>query len=219
VRRIQRLFNSLAASVFVIFLALSVVVACYFLVEHLRTAKEIDYTAAGELLMVAVLAVEGIVAVHHLRHSRLDSVHQVLIDMLRDYRSCEMLHAVNSLWRLRQQHGDQFVQFYMRQWHEDDERIAQLPAAEQLEAMRATLHYRRRSVKDFFNLLAGLYELGVFPKEILYTYWSEAELKIIPEILIPLETAVAKELRTETELGGWFKRLQGLYEGRRAVRY
>jgi hypothetical protein len=182
--------------------------------EHSRKAPTIDYGAAGELLMVAVLAVEGIVAVHHLRHSRLDSVHQVLIDVMRDYRSGEMLHAINSLWRLRNEHGDQFVQVYLEQWQRDNERIARLPDEQQLAAVQATLHYRRRTVKEFFNLLAGLYELGVFPREILYTYWSDAELRIIPEILIPLETAVAKELRTETELGGWFNRLQRLHDGR-----
>jgi hypothetical protein len=77
--------------------------------------------------------------------------------------------------------------------------------------MRGTLHYRRRIIKEFYNSLAGLYELKALPREVIYTYWSAAELKIIPEILIPLETAVARELRIETELGGWFQRLQRLY--------
>lgn len=214
--RFNKLLKSVASSVFVVFLGSAAALSCWFLIQHIHNSPTIDYAAAGELLMVAVLAVEGIVAVHHLRHSRLDSVHQVLIDVMRDYRSGEMLHAINSLWRLRNEHGDRFVQVYLEQWRKDNDRIAKLPDEQQLAAMEATLHYRRRMVKEFFNLLAGLYELGVFPREILYTYWSDAELRIIPEILIPLETAVAKELRTETELGGWFQRLQRLYDGRRS---
>jgi hypothetical protein len=67
-------------------------------------------------------------------------------------------------------------------------------------------------VKEFYNLLAGLYELKVLPKEVIYTYWSEAELRIIPEVLIPLETAIARDLRVEKELGPWFQRLRRLYD-------
>jgi len=51
---------------------------------------------------------------------------------------------------------------------------------------------------------------------VLYTYLSAADLAIIPEILIPLETAVAKELRTEREFGGWFQRLQRLHTDERS---
>jgi hypothetical protein len=82
--------------------------------------------------------------------------------------------------------------------------------------MRATLHYRRRTVKEFFNLLAGLYELKVLPRDVIYTYWNETELRIIPEVLIPLETAVARELRTEQELGDWSQRLRRLYDDQKA---
>ena len=56
----------------------------------------------------------------------------------------------------------------------------------------------------------------MLPGRLIYTYWSTAELKIIPEILIPLETAVARELTIETELGDWFARLRLLYDDRPA---
>ncbi len=191
-------------------LAVAFFVSCILLLAHVSTAPHLEYNVAGELLLVAVLSVEGIVAVRHLRQSRLDSVHQVLVTVLQDYRSAEMMLAINSLWRFRREHGEKFVQAYLQRWQADDERIAALPEMEQLAAISATLHYRRRIVKEFFNLLAGLHDLGVFPKDILETYWSDKELKIIPEILIPLETAVSKNLRTENDFGGWFERLRRL---------
>jgi hypothetical protein len=186
------------------------VLSCVLLLSHVLTGPHLEYNVAGELLLVAVLSVEGIVAVRHLRQSRLDSVHQVLVTVLQDYRSAEMMLAINSLWRYRREHGEKFVEAYLHRWEADDERIAALPEGEQLAATTATLHYRRRVVKEFFNLLAGLHELGVFPKDVMDTYWSESELKIIPEILIPLETAVSKNLRTEHDLGGWYERLNRL---------
>ncbi len=191
-------------------LAGAFVVSCILLLSHVFMSPHLEFAVAGELLLVAVLSVEGIVAVRHLRQSRLDSVHQVLVTVLQDYRSAEMMLAINSLWRFRREHGDTFVQAYLERWQRDDERIAALPEMDQLAATSATLHYRRRVVKEFFNLLAGLHELGVFPKDVLDTYWGGSELKIIPEILIPLETAVSKSLRTENDFGGWFDRLKRL---------
>ena len=141
----------------------------------------------------------------------------MLFELLNDYRSAEMMVALVTLWRFRQKHGDQFVQVYLETWRQDSERIAELPAEEQVEAMGATLHYRRRIVKEFYNLLAGLYELKVLPRDVVYTYWNAAELKIIPDILIPLETAVANQLRTENELGDWFQRLRRLYDDKPVV--
>jgi hypothetical protein len=138
----------------------------------------------------------------------------VLFEVLENFRSAEMMLALVTLWRFRQEHGEKFVQAYLDTWKQDNQRIADMPAEKQVDAMSATLHFRRRVVKEFYNTLAGLYELKVVPGEVIYTYWSAAELAIIPEILIPLETAVARELRIETELGDWFTRLRRLHDDR-----
>jgi hypothetical protein len=210
--QVRRIVSALAGSIITELLALAFLVSCFLLGWHAWTAPKFDYNVAGELLLVAVLSLEGIVAFRHLRQARLDSVHQVLVSVLQDYRSPEMLWAMNSLWRFRREHGDKFVQDYLERWQKDDERIAGLPDDQQLAATAATLHCRRRIVKEFYNLLAGLRDLRVLPPEVLYTYWNEAELKIIPEILIPLEMAVAQRLRSEAELGGWFTRLRRLHD-------
>jgi hypothetical protein len=208
---IQQTLVSGAGSVIATLLGLAFLVSCALLAVHIYQAEKFDFAIVGELMLVAVLSLEGIVAVRHLRQSQLDTLH-VLFDVLRDYQAAEMTLALVTLWKFRREHGDRFVEVYLETWRRDEEHIAARPAAEQVEAMRATVHYRRRMVKEFYNLLAGLYELKVLPKEVIYSYWSEAELRIIPEILIPLETAVARDLRVEKGLGSWFQRLRRLYD-------
>ena len=209
----RRVITPVISSVITALLGLGFLISCVLLVVHVRQARNPDFAVVAELLLVAVLSLEGIVAVGHLRQAKLDSLH-VLFELLEQFRSAEMTLALVTLWRFRTDHGDKFVQAYLETWRKDDERIAHLPEEEQVEAMGATLHHRRRFVKEFYNSLAGLYEFKVLPGKLIYTYWNATELKIIPEILIPLETAVAHELRIEAELGDWFRRLQGLYDGR-----
>jgi hypothetical protein len=214
-RMLKKLMTSAIGSFITTMLALGFVASCFLLAVHVRGAQHPDLAIVGELLLVAVLSLEGIVAVGHLRQAQLDSQH-VLFELLEQFRSAEMMLALVTLWRFRHEHGDQCVPVYLETWRQDEERISKLSAEAQVEAMRGTLHYRRRIVKEFYNSLAGLYELKLLPRNVIYTYWSAAELKVIPEILIPLETAVARELRIETELGDWLPRLERLYNDRPA---
>jgi hypothetical protein len=210
----RKLFKKAPRSLITTPLAAAFVLSCLLLGRHASSGQPLEYNVAGELLLVAVLSLEGIVAVRHLQQSRLDSVHQVLVEILEDFRSAEMMMAIVALWRFRIEHGEKFVSAYLARWQEDDERIARLPEGERLAALSGTIHYHRRVAKEFYNLLGGLYELGVLPAEILYTYWSEADLKILPDVLIPLEAAVAQKLRHDDQTGGWHRRLQRLYDDR-----
>jgi hypothetical protein len=211
----MRGFYQIAASktgtLIALLLSVAFVTCSALLAWHVIAGPQFEIHIAGELLLVSVLSLEGVIAVRHLGQARLDSLHHVLIATRQQYGSAEMMLALVTLWRFRREHGDRFVEVYLERWRADEDRIAKLPPAEQLDAMRGTLHYQRRLVKEFYNSVAGLYELELLPKETLYAYWSKAELAIIPEILIPLEKAVAQELRTEHDLGGWLQRLQRLY--------
>ena len=138
-------------------------------------------------------------------------LYQVLADVLMEYRSAEMLHGVRALWDFYRKHTDDLVDAYQAQLQQDSTTIANLPPDKTLDAEKATLHFKRRLVSQFYQLLAGLYELNVIPKHILYTYWSEGDLRIIPKILMPLEISLAKTLSNPSDSPG-FKRLQKLYD-------
>jgi hypothetical protein len=84
------LFVALIASLF--FLALALVCPQSLICAgSLVWAKSLDYTAVGELLLVAVLSLEGIVAVAHLREARNDRQADSLRDLLHTLGSDDFL--------------------------------------------------------------------------------------------------------------------------------
>jgi hypothetical protein len=124
-----------------------------------------------------------------------------------------MLLAVGTLWRLPRQHSDRFTDVCLESWRAEQQRIVgRTPPTEQIAATVASLHHQRRTVSLFYNLLAGLYELRVFPRRVIYRYWTRTDLQIIPEILIPLEEAIAGELGTSPGLTALRSRLLRLYD-------
>lgn len=142
---------------------------------------------------------------------RTASLHEVLLGVLRDYRSAEMLQAVTSLWAFQKNHGEKFVAKYVSDWKQDEHDIPLKPTKEQLSAIQASIHYKRRLVASFYNTVAGMHELKIIPSNVLFTYWSRDDLKIIPEIIIPLSKAISRELQQAEETDNT-RRLTKLFE-------
>src|SRR4051812_15296979 len=97
---LRSMLASPTGGVIIILLALAFAFSLALFIKHLIEAQHIEYQTAAELMLVAVLSLEGIVAVAHLRQSRLDSL-QVLIEVHQDFRSAEMMLAIVTLWRFR----------------------------------------------------------------------------------------------------------------------
>lgn len=53
---------------------------------------------------------------------------------------------------------------------------------------------RCRKVSFFYQRMAALYEGGLLPGNVLYRIWAKEDLKIIPDIIIPLEKELYKNL-------------------------
>jgi hypothetical protein len=148
------------------------------------------------MVFTAVTAVATIVYVKYAKKQwaaiREATRQNVLARALFEYRSLEMFCAVKMLWTFYHDHRNTDVgAAYERQRLADEARIRELPLAAQAEAERATLHYQRRLVSHFYQFLAGQYELGVLPKDVLFTFWHRPDLEIIPRVLLPLETVSA----------------------------
>lgn len=134
---------------------------------------------------------------------RLANIHQVLVPLLMEYRSEAMYDAITALWTLREQHPDDFVAEYERQSREN-----------------SRLHYQSRSVSHFYGLLSGLYSVGVVPPEVLYSYWSERDLRIIPQVILPIERELERSVfRGSPQTPGkdlaavrWAQMMQKLYD-------
>jgi hypothetical protein len=138
------------------------------------------------------------------------NVHRTLETALLEYRSVEMFTAVKHLWGFHKEHGNNIVQEYENIRQEDDMRIASLPEYERLESEKLTLHYRRQLVSRFYQFLSGLVNEGVVPREMIYRYWNRGALRIIPEILEPIERSLDSAYNLGQSCKG--KALRDLYD-------
>ena len=127
---------------------------------------------------------------------QMSNLHQVLIPIINDYRTPDMHAAVKALWELYGAHPETFVVVYENLRTEQAAEIEALPPTQRAPAEAATLHFQRRMVTHFYRVLGGMYELGVIPKTVLYTYWERGDLAIIPKILVPIEVSLGATLGT-----------------------
>lgn len=124
-------------------------------------------------------------------------IHQALLDVQKDYRSPQMLYAVRTLWEFHKTHGKQkLVEKYEETRRREEEWVSGLNQEKRIEAEQSTLHCQRRLVSHFYEHLAALYVNRIIPKGVVYKIWSEPDLRIIPDVLIPIENQLRKVLYT-----------------------
>jgi len=121
-------------------------------------------------------------------------IHQALLDIHRDYRSHQIQYAIGILWQFYEDNKKTFVDKYDKIRSEEKEWISRLDKQQRIEAQKVTLHYQRKLVTDFYQHLANLYLNRVLPKKMIYKAWTEADLRIIPEVLIPIENKLREVL-------------------------
>ena len=122
-------------------------------------------------------------------------IHQALLEIQKDYSTPQMQYAVRTLWDFYREHGKaNFVEEYDKKRKEDDKWVSGQERQKRIEFEKATLHYQRRLISHFYQHLAALYINKILPKGIVYSNWSEADLRIIPEILIPIENKLREVL-------------------------
>lgn len=122
-------------------------------------------------------------------------IHQVLMDIQKDYSSPQMFYAIKTLKQFYKEHvKDNFVDKYESIRMEDEARISNLQEHERVQAQQYTLHYQRKIVTSFYDHLASLYKSEILPKSLVMTKWSESDLRIIPEIIIPIENKLRETL-------------------------
>lgn len=148
-----------------------------------------------------------------LRSGEKARIHQVLVDVLFEYRSAQMLLAIRTLWSFHDKNKKNLGEAYNKIRLKEEREISQLAPEHRLERERAMLHHQRRLVGQFYSMLAGLYELQIIPAKTLYTYWSKGDLRIIPQIIIPIGKTLSKELGTASdEAHVTIARMQKLYD-------
>jgi len=121
---------------------------------------------------------------------------QVLLPALFEYRSAEMLVAIRALWDFARAHPNELAEAFKAQRERDHQHLATLKGDEHLDYLRTTLDYYRRQVSQFYGFLTSVYDEGGSQRKWIYTHWSRSDLKIIPEVIIPMEKALGQTIGT-----------------------
>ena len=153
-----------------------------------------DAASAISVVSILVAALSALYARQSGRTAQSALVYQVLVNALSEYRSLEMFVAIKSLWRFKREHAGDVAHAYKEQRLKDGLQLESLDPAQRLAFEQTTIHYHRRQVSQFYALLAGLKEQGLPHRNIVYAHWTEADLRIIPEVLVPMEETLLAAL-------------------------
>jgi hypothetical protein len=122
--------------------------------------------------------------------------HHLISELRKDYLSPQLHHAVKTLWQFYEECGENFVEKYEEKRKEEEEWLSNLNRLEMIKAEQSTLHYQRRLLSHFYQYVATLYLDKILPKGIVFKTWSESDLRIIPEVIVPIENKLREVLHT-----------------------
>ena len=123
---------------------------------------------------------------------------QVLVPALTDYMSADMYVAIGNLWSFYKTDPSTLGGRFITQRNSDQQTIDSLPPEKRMDFIKTTVDYHRRQVGQFYGLVTSIYNEGGHQQKWVYTYWRKRELQILPKIIIPLETALAQAIGTDT---------------------
>ena len=166
--------------------------------------------AAAAFSAVAAIA-SAAIAVLAWRAAKRALIQQSLQVIHQEEASPQMLDAVRSLWDLRRANSDAFVDEYERIRLLQQAQADTLEGQERIEFVSSTLHHKRRLVSHFYMHLAQLVDTGVLSSDHVYAHWRRSDLSIIPELLVPLESALAGTLGLGRPSRN-FERMVALYD-------
>jgi len=122
--------------------------------------------------------------------------HKALLDAKKDYRSPEMMDALQILWWLYKgcdKNSDVLKDIYKHQAIDEKTRIDDEEDYEKRKKLiENSLTYKRRLVLTFYFNLYDLYDHEILSKKMIFDYWDKNNLKIIPNILKPIHLGQAE---------------------------
>jgi hypothetical protein len=137
--------------------------------------------------VLAIIAV--VVALRFLKQTRAARTFAMFNDLWKEYQSPEMLKA------LRRLHD-----FYDECGHNEDNLVSAYKRLYwSVHSEGPTLHYYRRYVSHFFQKAASLIAQGLLDSRTFYGSWNRGDLRVIPEILVPVESRALPSLWGEAE--------------------
>ena len=133
---------------------------------------------------------------------------QLFNNLMNEYRSDEMKEAVRGLYTYSQNY--------------EEENLINMFIMNFTDKNKIWDGYRRK-VSTFYQYMGNLYALGWIPGAVIYSTFSEHDLRIIKNIIIPLDTKALPRLRGEDDVKPEayhqsFKNMLKLYEDSKKIK-
>ncbi|MCK4332627.1 MAG: hypothetical protein KAV40_03505 [Thermoplasmatales archaeon] len=111
--------------------------------------------------------------------------HQALPDVQKDYRSAEMLSAIETLWNFYRDCKSRKLS--LSKEYENRVNAEKIQISQRHIKIDEGLSYKRRLVTHFYYHLGDIYKRGILPEKIIFDHWNPVDLDIIFDIIIPLD--------------------------------
>jgi hypothetical protein len=142
-------------------------------------------------LIIAGAAVATAIFIYGtLRTSKLSLRQQSFADLEKEYRTPLMGGIIDSLWSMYKEcheNIEEMIKRYKKDWERNRGSIGTL------DDLNNNLHLQRRLISQFFHQMADLYLNKALPPKMIFRIWSNKDLDIIPEIIIPIEDEIRKK--------------------------
>jgi len=133
--------------------------------------------------------------------SRRNVRHQALLNIHKDFRSPEMLSALDGIWKFyrdikKKQPGleneplkfneilkEEYIIIHKKQRND---------IANNVLKAEKSLNHKRRYITHFYVHLASLYKHKMLPPKMIFDWWVPSDLKIINDLIIPLQEAASE---------------------------
>lgn len=104
-----------------------------------------------------------------------------------DYRSPEMVLAIRRIWELYKADKNTFIEKYFEIDRLEMAELKKLVGFNQKSYTESTINFQRRLIVAFYMDVATAYQNKLIDKRDLFFNWTKDDLRIIPEIIMPLE--------------------------------
>lgn len=128
---------------------------------------------------------------------------QTFLHLREEYRSKEVGIAISRLWELYRDECKETKCFLITHYVTQSMGIK--------KRMLWSIHNQRRMVSQLYQELENLLRKNTITEELIFSYWSWGDLRIIPEIIDPIETnaiPILLEGKEHEESADWINNLK-----------
>lgn len=154
-------------------------------------------TAIIAIAAVASVIASVILSVFTWKKSKKSLSHQIIHNLLMEYRTVHMLAAIQRLYDLKDfctEKHKYIKSMYEIEVREEKAEYEELKGNDRINYLATSINHQRRLVSHFYYLLKHAIESKMVYEKDVFTFWKSGDLSIIPEILIPIGLDDDKEL-------------------------